>query len=98
MDLNHLKTQLKHLLTLHNIAMITFSMSPYSHILENLNIPYPYKDWDEGEDTRENRWRRYKNVNSEMALCFLINVVIREAIQNSNTYGNFLIYLPTPIN
>ena len=56
--------------------LIPFMKSPFSHILENLNIPYPYKDWDEGEDTLENRRTRYKNVNSEMAFCYFINVVI----------------------
>ena len=56
--------------------LIPFMKSPFSHILENLNIPYPYKDWDEGEDTLENRRTRYQNVNSEMAFCYFINVVI----------------------
>ena len=40
--------------------------------MEQLNATSVYKDWDDGEDTLENRKRRYENCKWEMILGFFI--------------------------
>ena len=46
--------------------------SKFSYLMEQLNATSVYKDWDEGEDTLENRKRRYENCKQEMILGFFI--------------------------
>ena len=40
--------------------------------MEQLNATSVYKDWDDGEDTLENRKKRYENCKWEMILGFFI--------------------------
>ena len=46
--------------------------SKFSYLMEQLNATSVYKDWDDGEDTLENRKRRYENCKWEMILGFFI--------------------------
>ena len=62
-------------LTATDFHMFWEKYSKFVHILENLNISNPYKDWDEGEESLEGYKRRFQNVNKEMACCLIINSV-----------------------
>ena len=43
------------------------------HILENINIPFPYKDWDTDNLTVAEFQQRLKEVNKEMAWTYFVN-------------------------
>ena len=46
-----------------------------THILENLNFPFPYKDWDvEHQSSVDDYKQKLKEVNKEMAWSFSINI------------------------
>ena len=46
------------------------------HILENLNIPFPYKDWDTEDTLTVDEFKqRLREVNIEMAWTFVLNNV-----------------------
>ena len=46
------------------------------HILENLNIPFPYKDWDTEDNLTVDEFKqRLREVNIEMAWTFVLNNV-----------------------
>ena len=46
--------------------------SKFTFLMEQLNATSVYKDWDDGEDTLENRKKRYENCKWEMILGFFI--------------------------
>ena len=43
------------------------------HCLQCLNIPFPYKDWDQGMFSMEDFKKRYSNTETEMAWSFVVN-------------------------
>ena len=43
------------------------------HILQNINLSFPWADWDEGMFTREEFLERYKNTENEMACSIAVN-------------------------
>ena len=45
------------------------------HILENINIPFPYKDWDTDNLTVDEFKQRQREVNIEMAWAYLVNFI-----------------------
>ena len=47
----------------------------FIHILEHLNINFPYSDWDLGDHSKEEYKRRYRNTNKEMAFTFICNFI-----------------------
>ena len=47
----------------------------FTHILENLNFPFPYKDWDvENQSTVDEYKQKLQEVNIEMGLSFGFNI------------------------
>ena len=46
------------------------------HILENINIPFPYKDWDTENLTVADFKERLRGVNIEMAWTYVVNFII----------------------
>ena len=49
----------------------------FIHNLENLNFPFPYKDWDWETDLNVAEYKqKLREVNIEMALSFAVNIVI----------------------
>ena len=49
----------------------------YTHIIENLNFPFPYKDWDvEKLSTVDDYKQKLKEVNIEMACSFGFNILL----------------------
>ena len=90
------------LATIHFIALLTvkvfkatdFKMnrqkfSKFTFLMEQLNATSVYKDWDDGEDTLENRKKRYENCKWEMILGFFIRRAFKMII-------NISIQVPTP--
>ena len=63
------------MITATDFRIVSDKYSKFVHVLENMNIANPYKDWDEGEDTVEGYQRRFRNVKREMAWCLAINSV-----------------------
>ena len=45
------------------------------HILENINIPFPYKDWDTDNLTVAEFKQRLREVNMEMAWTYFVNFI-----------------------
>ena len=45
------------------------------HILENINIPFPYKDWDTDNLTVAEFKQRLREVNIEMAWTYFVNFI-----------------------
>ena len=46
------------------------------HVIENLNIPSPFKDWDEGQHTVKEFRKKHQKTNREMGWLFAVTVVI----------------------
>ena len=46
------------------------------HCLENGNIPFPWKDWDQDGGNLEDYRRRFRQVNKEMMWTMIVNMVI----------------------
>ena len=48
----------------------------FIHIIENLNFPFPYKDWDvDNQSTVEEYKKKLREVNIEMAWSFSVNIM-----------------------
>ena len=63
------------LLTVKNIKKERF-LDVFIHIIENLNFPFPYKDWDvETQPTVEDYKKKLIEVNKEMSFCYVLNVI-----------------------
>ena len=45
------------------------------HVISNINIPTPYRDWDHGNLSVEEHRRRHKSTEREMICLFLVNAV-----------------------
>ena len=45
------------------------------HIIENVNIPFPYKDWDTENLTVAEFKQRLREVNIEMAWTYVVNFI-----------------------
>ena len=45
------------------------------HLLENINIPFPYKDWDTENLTVAGFKEKLRELNIEMAMTFVVNLV-----------------------
>ena len=45
------------------------------HIIENMNIPFPYKDWDTENLTVAEFKQRLREVNIEMAWTYVVNFI-----------------------
>ena len=45
------------------------------HVLQNLNLCFPFVDWDEKQTTAEELRRRYTNTETEMAYSFSVNIL-----------------------
>ena len=43
------------------------------HVIQNVNISFPYKDWDEGMFSIEEYRKRFRNTEREMFFSFLVN-------------------------
>ena len=44
------------------------------HVIENVNIPFPYRDWDSGSHRAARHFRlQWRRVNKEMAATFAVN-------------------------
>ena len=67
--------------------------------MEQLNATSVYKDWDDGEDTLENRKKRYENCKWEMILGFFIRrafkmiitisiYIVQYSAKKINTFSN----------
>ena len=64
------------------------------HIISNINIPSPFRDWDDGDFTVEEHRRRRWNTEVEMGCLFIVNTVFSMALlaplgytgQNNLTY------------
>ena len=48
----------------------------FLHVLLNMNISFPYSDWDVGDHSIEQFKQRYKKVNKEMAWCMIFNISV----------------------
>ena len=46
------------------------------HVIENINIPFPYMDWDTENLTVVEFKQRLREVNTEMALTYIVNLTI----------------------
>ena len=46
------------------------------HVIENLNTPSPFKDWDEGQHTVKEFRKKHQETNREMGWLFAVTVVI----------------------
>ena len=46
------------------------------HVIENMNIPYPYKDWDIEDLTVAEFKQKLRGVNIEMAWTYVVNFII----------------------
>ena len=44
------------------------------HCLENGNIPFPWKDWDQDGGNLEDYRRRFRQVNKEMMWTMIVNL------------------------
>ena len=47
----------------------------FIHTIENLNLSFPYKDWDEGRYSLEEFQERHRSVTKEMAASFIVTFV-----------------------
>ena len=48
----------------------------FIHIIENLNFPFPYKDWDvDNQPTVDDYKQKLHEVNKEMAWSFGFNII-----------------------
>ena len=50
------------------------------HIISNINIPSPFRDWDDGDFTVEEHRRRRWNTEVEMGCLFIVNTVFSMAL------------------
>ena len=48
----------------------------FLHVLLNMNLAFPYTDWDIGDYSIEHFKQRYRKVNKEMAWCMTINISV----------------------
>lgn len=48
----------------------------FLHVLLNMNLAFPYTDWDLGDYSTEHFKQRYKKVNKEMSWCMAINTSV----------------------
>ena len=44
------------------------------HLLENVNFPVPYRDWDQGSHSVTEFRRRYSNTEGEMVWSFAVTL------------------------
>ena len=47
----------------------------FIHTLENLNLSFPYQDWDDGQYSLEQFQERHRSVTKEMAASFALTFV-----------------------
>ena len=60
------------------------------HVLENLNLATPFKDWDDGNFTLEEFRQRFKNICKEMIATFTINIIFTMIMMIPSIYcGKF---------
>ena len=50
------------------------------HVISNINIPSPFRDWDAGDYTVEEHRRRRWNTEVEMGCLFIVNTVFSMAL------------------
>ena len=43
------------------------------HVISNINIPTPFRDWDVGDSSVEEYKRRYRRTEMEMGCLFIVN-------------------------
>ena len=43
------------------------------HVISNINIPTPFRDWDVGDCSVEEYKRRYRRTEMEMGCLFIVN-------------------------
>ena len=64
------------------------------HVLENKNSAFPYMDWDvcssESSCSREHFEKRFRDVNIEMVVTFLINIVFSAAMLTPLLYTGMM--------
>ena len=64
------------------------------HVLENKNSAFPYMDWDvcssESSCSREQFEKRFRDVNIEMVVTFLINIVFSAAMLTPLLYTGMM--------
>ena len=48
----------------------------FVNILENMNVPCPYRDWDIGKGTVEEYKKRYARVNTEMMILYAVTFIV----------------------
>ena len=62
-------------LTVKKIKKESF-LDVFIHIIENLNFPFPYKDWDvDNQSTVEEYKKKLREVNIEMAWSLTVNTI-----------------------
>ena len=59
------------------------------HSIENANIPFPWKDWDEGGGNSEDFKRRLRQVNREMLWTMLVNLLFHLMLLTPLFYTGF---------
>ena len=63
------------MLTSNDFKKKTDIFNKFIHTLQNLNISFPYQDWDVGRYSLEEFQDRHWNTTKEMAACFGVNFI-----------------------
>ena len=64
------------------------------HLLENVNFPVPYRDWDHGRHSVAEFRRRYSNTEREMIWSFVVTSLYTAVMITPLFYTGCYIYLP----
>ena len=51
-------------------------LGKFIHVIENLSLATPYRDWDEGVHTISKYRERFRRTNIEMSCCLIVNAVV----------------------
>ena len=62
------------------------------HLLENVNFPVPYRDWDQGSHSVAEFRRRYSNTEREMIGSFAVTISFTMAMFSPLLYTGWYIY------
>ena len=60
------------------------------HCLENSNIPFPWRDWDQGGGNLYEYRRRFKNVNKEMMWTMIVNLFFHLLLMTPLLFTGFI--------
>ena len=65
----------------------------FIHLLENVNFPVPYRDWDQGSHSVAEFRRRYSNTEREMVWSFAVTSLYTAVMFTPLFYTGCYIYL-----